>query len=240
MPTPPVTRAWLVHFHARKYLILLLCLLVLVIVRPLVVRDFVTGTVFETIGSLLVLGFLALTGHKRSFWICSGLVLAAAITSSLYYSNWEQMSSDQRHLMGGTSIIIAIAFLCFVSWLILRDVFNEPSRTWDNINGALSVYLLTGFVFANLYLAIYLANPESFNMKRPETPAADPTTDIFRTDFIYYSFVTLSTLGYGDISPTTPMARTLSWLEAVSGQLYLAVLVARLIAVQQTPRRSEA
>jgi len=236
MPLHQLPSAWLERLHTHKYLFLLISLLVLVIARPLTV-DYVSGVAVEVVGGAVVAMFLALSRQKRALVICAVLLLAAIALSSALYAVWPAASQVQRTLLSTGSIVLAVVFLCYVVWVILRDIFTDPARSWDNINGALSVYLLTGFVFANLYLIISLANPEAFEMKR-QAAAVDLTIVMHRSaDFTYYSFVTLSTLGYGDIAPIAPLARTLSWLEAVSGQLYLAVLVARLIAVQG-PRRA--
>jgi voltage-gated potassium channel len=218
-------------------LILLVCMLALVIIRPLTI-DYVNGTAVEVAAGLVVVMFLALSRQKRALVICAALILGAIILSAALYATWATASQVQSTLLSAGSIVLTIVFLCYVVWVILHDIFTDPARSWDNVNGALSVYLLTGYVFANLYLVISLANPEAFDMKRSGALSPDPGALMHRSsDFIYYSFVTLSTLGFGDIAPVAPLARTLSWLEAVSGQLYLAVLVARLIAVQG-PRRA--
>ena len=89
----------------------------------------------------------------------------------------------------------------------------------ETIYAALSTYLLAGIFFGILYSAIEFTWPGSFT-------GPDPLTD---DNAIYYSFVTLATLGYGDFLPTSPLARGVATFEVIAGQLYLAVMVARLI-----------
>jgi hypothetical protein len=109
--------------------------------------------------------------------------------------------------------------------------------TVDRILGAVCAYLLIGIGFAVTYSTLDLLNPASFRL--PEDLAmgmAAGTEDSFSV-FVYYSFVTLSTLGYGDITPVTDAARTVSSLEAIAGQIYLAVIVAALVGIHISSRR---
>ena len=114
------------------------------------------------------------------------------------------------------------------TWLILVDVLGPGRISWNKIMGAISVYLLIGFSFAFLYAVLDRFQPDAFPVRFDiaETGPGDP-----ETPFLYYSFVTLTTLGFGDILPSTGAARTLSWMEAVIGQLYLTILVARLVGL---------
>jgi hypothetical protein len=101
---------------------------------------------------------------------------------------------------------------------------REKEVTEDLITGAVCAYLLIGMLWTFVYYFLVLAKEGSFGLART-----------FRHDvgsFFYYSFVTLTTLGYGDIVPLTSPARSLAVLEAVTGQLYLAITIARLVGVQ--------
>ncbi len=98
----------------------------------------------------------------------------------------------------------------------------------DTLFGAVCGYLLLGIIWSLLYLAVETTSQGSFSV--PAQAAAD-TANVqpSRGDLSYYSFITLTTVGYGDITPTKPLVRTLAWMEAVAGQFYLAVLVAGLV-----------
>ena len=101
----------------------------------------------------------------------------------------------------------------------------------EQIYAALSVYLLAGLFFGLLHWAIELTWPGSF-----AEPGAGPPARFALSTAIYFSFVTLATLGYGDVVPRTEVARGLAVLEAVGGQLYIAVTIARLVGAHLQPR----
>ena len=108
-----------------------------------------------------------------------------------------------------------------------RFMIAAPSVTDETVYAALSTYLLGGLFFGQTYWSIELLRPGSL-------VGPDPTSQVRS---IYYSFVTLATLGYGDFLPRTDIARGLAMFEVVGGQLFLAVLVARLIGAFEGTRR---
>ncbi len=103
----------------------------------------------------------------------------------------------------------------------------------DAIFGAVCGYLLLGIIWSLLYGAAETASPGSFVTAPPkgEDVAA---VRLHRDDLSYFSFITLATVGYGDVTPTTPLARMLAWTEAITGQFYLAILVAGLVGYKVT------
>ncbi len=96
----------------------------------------------------------------------------------------------------------------------------------ERILGAVCVYLLIGLAWAKVYETLDVVAPGSFRFPA-DTAWAAPSLP----RYAYVSFITLATVGYGDVTPATPIAGTLAWLEAVTGQLYLAITVARLVAL---------
>jgi uncharacterized membrane protein len=119
--------------------------------------------------------------------------------------------------------ILLAGFLLTMAVLILRKVLKNERVTWEKISAALCVYLLTGYFWTFLYLMANRLNPMSFR-----------NTQGGFSDLIYYSLVTLAMVGYGDITRVGPLARSLSCLEAITGQFYLAVMIARLVGLQIT------
>jgi hypothetical protein len=135
--------------------------------------------------------------------------------------------------MAGFSYVHLFMLLCFfiwVTWIVARQVLFTGSITSNDIVGAICIYLLLGLIWAMLYLFIAEAVPGAFN----GLPQA-PWLDNFATA-IYFSFVTITTLGYGDISPVLPLARFLVYMEAIVGVFYMAILVASLIGVRMSDR----
>ena len=135
----------------------------------------------------------------------------------------------------GFSYIHLFMLLCFfiwMTWLAARQVLFTGSITSNDIVGAICIYMLLGLIWAMLYLFIAEAVPGAFN----GLPQA-PWLDNFSTA-IYFSFVTITTLGYGDISPAMPLARFLVYMEAIVGVFYMAILVASLIGVRMSDREA--
>ena len=135
----------------------------------------------------------------------------------------------------GFSYIHLFMLLCFfiwMTWLAARQVLFTGSITSNDIVGAICIYMLLGLIWAMLYLFLAEAVPGAFN----GLPQA-PWLDNFSTA-IYFSFVTITTLGYGDISPAMPLARFLVYMEAIVGVFYMAILVASLIGVRMSDREA--
>ena len=117
--------------------------------------------------------------------------------------------------------------------LLLYRVFTEYLANWISMLGAVCGYLLIGLCWTMLYVALLHVNTDAFHFDNPVT-APQGIKNELRISFsqlVYFSFVTMSTLGYGDIVPRVPLAFTLTWTQSVIGQFYLAVLVARLVGV---------
>lgn len=119
----------------------------------------------------------------------------------------------------------SVVVITAVGGLTLRELLQRGAVDGERIAAALSVYILAGVTFAVLYSLLEEYQPLSFSQ------GGQPMAMLKIPDALYFSFVTLATLGYGDIVPVTGVARTLAVLEAVGGQLYMVVLVARLISL---------
>lgn len=127
--------------------------------------------------------------------------------------------------------MIMVAFLSFTAIEIFTRLVKQEQVTADTVLGGICVYLLIGFAFSNLYTAIELAIPGSFLEfgSRLVPPVNSHYLLNRRPELSYYSFVTLTTVGYGDIVPALPLARVLSVFEALIGQIYLATFLAFLV-----------
>ncbi len=126
--------------------------------------------------------------------------------------------------------VAEMLFMMVVAFSLLGQVFSPGAITLDRIAGAISVYFLIGLSWGLLYLTLESLSPGSFQGQL--TGQGDHAADL-----IYYSFVTLTTLGYGEITPVTAIARSSALLEATLGVLYMATLVARLVGMYEGPRR---
>jgi hypothetical protein len=122
-------------------------------------------------------------------------------------------------------LIFLYLFYIWAIWLAMKQVLFSGSVTVNEIVGAICIYLLLGVIWTLMYLFVAQAIPGAFNGIEQKV-----WYDNF-ADVAYYSFVTLTTLGYGDISPVAPVARFLVYMQAVVGVFYMAILVASLIGV---------
>ena len=144
---------------------------------------------------------------------------------------WISLSAVTPTLL--TIELIYGVFFGSATLLILRDLMRTPQATMDTVRGGICVYLLLGYFWAVLYSIVETFDGQAFS---------DPLlTENSAATMIYYSFVTLTTLGFGDIVPKSPIASTLTILEALVGQLYptifIALLVGNYLANQNRPKR---
>ena len=128
------------------------------------------------------------------------------------------------------SLLGAALFFCYIAGLILVDILRAKMVTLDIIAAGISVYLFFGNICGFIYALIGRVDPDAFNI--PEATASylgNSIVDV--SSAMYFSFVTLTTLGYGDITPINEFARSLAFLEAAMGQIYLTVLIASLVGI---------
>jgi hypothetical protein len=129
--------------------------------------------------------------------------------------------------------VFAAAFFSYVVAVLMRFIFASPTVTANTVYASLCAYLLLGVVWAEAYALLSLFDPDAFYSSVPteRLPLMLRLGKGESAAALYYSYVTLTTLGYGDIVPTSPVARALASVEAISGQLYLVVLVSRLVGL---------
>jgi hypothetical protein len=138
-------------------------------------------------------------------------------------------------------LMFSALFFAYLIWNVLHDIYSEKRSTGERVFGALCAYVFIGIVFALLYAHLEFRDPDAYafhlsNESLVEEASSEATLVPM---FTYYSFVTLTTLGYGDITPISDAARTLAWMEALIGQLYLAVMVASFVAVHISKKSTE-
>jgi len=133
-------------------------------------------------------------------------------------------------LMGTAGILFGIGTMLFICFVLLQRIVDHPVVTSGTISAALVVYLLLGVIWFQAFVLVEHLAPGSFYGISTGDPA------VVRGELFYYSFVTLTTLGYGDIGPLSDRSRSLALTEAIIGQLYLVVLVAALVGMHLTQR----
>jgi len=152
------------------------------------------------------------------------LIIIATVLRVRQPSSFDILLDATAWLILGITLIVVTA----------RAVFAAGKVTYHRVIGAVLLYLMIGFVFVALFCFIALFEPNAFT-------GLGPLQDNLAVvgNFIYFSFVTLTTVGYGDIIPVHPVARGLANIEAIIGQLYPATLLARLVTLEIEGRRDK-
>lgn len=133
-----------------------------------------------------------------------------------------------------------IVFLTFTVFIILRHILTAKRVTYDTISGAICGYLLSGVICAFAFAIIDHFYPGSFSTSlKFSAPQAHVHVKEEFPHYVYFSLVTLASLGYGDIAPLTPPARAFAAMEGIAGQFYIAVLIARLVSLHSSRWGSE-
>ena len=205
-----------------RHLALLISLLLLFILSPFVIALRFGVVLINIVGvAVLLSGTYAVSKRKRFF--AATVILAAA---SVVLSGLILALPGHWIVLAGHVCLLVLLGLFSVS--ILANVLSAGSITADKIYGAICVYLLIGYAWAFVYAIIEELLPGSSS----GLGEMGPVGYIGRVmQLRYFSFITLTTVGYGDIVPQSQVARTFATLEAVVGQIYLAVLVARLVGL---------
>lgn len=229
MKSRPMT-ALLDRAHDRWRDRILTCLAVLMIVHLFIMAPLETDHAFIRPFGALFIGLLAagLLILSRSFVPIAGIILVVGLLSAALILRHRGSNPVLDVCLQATAwLLIALV----IAWVVTRAVFEPGRITYHRIIGAIMLYLTIGLVFVALYTLIGAISPEAFNGLSVTAGVSLPS------DLVYFSFTTLTTVGYGDIFPVHPLARSLSNIEAIVGQLYPATLLARLVSLGQDSRK---
>lgn len=211
-----------------KFTLLFLSLILLFVLYPIAAELGQGAALLDILGSLVLLAAVyAIARQRRAKWAAG---IMAAITLA---ANWGGNIAHSRALDLLTCVAYA-AFFAFAAIIITRNILAEQQVSFDVILGGACVYMILGLLWANLFTFMAFVQPNSFGGHSIQAEFLREEARWFsadNADLIYFSFTTLSTLGYGDIMPTSHATRSLAALEAILGQLYLTVLVARLVGL---------
>ena len=188
------------------------------ILSPALVRAFFFST-------LMIVGARSLKGGGRYFTV--GMVLAGIGV----LLNVLAVSQSSLIFQYGSFLSLITFLLVSISYTLRQVVFGTEVNT-NRLVGAICVFLLLGVIWALGYSFLELLAPASFSGIEPGTGEG------WESDWIYFSFVTLTTLGYGDITPVSATARSLVYMQAIAGQFYIAVLVAGLVGAYISDKQS--
>jgi len=163
------------------------------------------------------------------------LILCIVLVSLDVGLSWIGVAVQSRR-MEVVGVVLDLVFFSILTWVTLGKVLRSRRVTGETVAGGICAYLLLGVIWACVFILLETARPGSFPAELASVQEEGVRAHGRLTDYAYFSFVTLTTLGYGDIAPLRPPARSLASLEAITGQLYLAVLIARLVATYTRTR----
>lgn len=209
-----------IALKAPSHALLLAVLILLIVVSPEVPQDG-SGFILEILFDLVLLGGVRSVGpskHRIPFLLLTVLTLGV---------RWGEELTGTG-MLDVSALAITTVWLMYAIWIIVGHLFRRREVTVNTIFGAIVTYLLIAIAFSMIFTILELRHPGSFSglpdteiMHRNELTAA----------IMYYSLVCFTTMGFGDIVPVSSLARSLSAVAGVFGQLYLAVMIARLVGL---------
>jgi uncharacterized membrane protein SirB2 len=205
-------------------LALLLCSLFLTPTLDTLLGQIIVGIFF----TLLLVSGLSEVSSRMLPRIGAGLLVLTAIVL-----HWLEDVSPGPALSCWLTLISLIYFI-LLTWVVMRRAFRDGPVTTSRVRGAVSAYILLAITWSYIYQLIELIVPGSFHLTEMPFSLGERYLKINLT---YFSFITLTTLGYGDITPLHPTARLFVIMEALLGQLYPATLLARLVSLEISSRQ---
>jgi hypothetical protein len=201
-----------------RFIFLLVFILMLIAIQPLDEAIGELGILLDLITTAILVSAIFAISQKRN-----QAVIGVFLAVPMLFSVWSNYFLEKPWLeILGT--LCGIAFFAFIIVIILRFIFTQDYVTGDLIAGAAVIYLVIAIIWTYIYRIIEMIHPGSFSI-------AESQTMDYSAPFLYYSFVTMTTLGYGDIFPVTTAAKSCAILEAIIGQLFLVIMVAWLVGV---------
>ncbi|MCI0467377.1 MAG: ion channel [Beijerinckiaceae bacterium] len=204
---------------------------------------------------LIVLTFVIVPLHASGLIVAEGYGLAIVLVMASYFLGASASVPAVSLMLTGVGLAIVsypvrfsgypqlATYLDAAAWItvglalayvVARAVFSPGRITYHRVIGAVLLYLTIGNIFVGFYAIAGLLAPQAFSgLSFSDAPT------LLVSDLIYFSFATLTTVGYGDVLPVHPLARSLSNLEAIVGQLYPATLLARLVTLELEDRRRQ-
>ncbi len=223
-PASPASRRAASMPARARFAKLLVLLLALIVVAPILQRYLQLRWIEE----LFFTAILAWSIYTLDF---NRRLLAPAVLLAVPGVGFMWFGAHRMEWAAVCGHLCLAAFMVFASAAILRHIFRRQDVDPDTIAGSIVVFLLMTVTWSFIYRAIEIVDPGSFSFNnRPALLAPE--------DFRYFSLVTITTVGYGDIAPLGPIARAFAMLEALIGQMYLVILVSWLVGMYVSRRSS--
>ena len=204
----------------NKYAHLLVGMIAIFLAAPFLNNLNIKFPVIDFMFLMIIILTLRVLNLKR--YVFTVTIVLAALSFSLDFLINLGVFADTNNMVAIVTILSYGFFMGIALLLLIKNIFSEQCISGDTIKGGMSIYILMGFWWAMVYFAIELFDPNAFlNTIGVRGPI----------DFLFFSFTTLTTVGYGDTVPKNDIAKVLVSLEAVTGVLYVAIFIARLISL---------
>lgn len=200
----------LVH-QPLEHVFLFLACIIYVFIIPLLPNSITYISSLVLLSIIFYLSALSIEIKRRQFLILATVIMIAELSSQILN-------------MTGLLIVTRITsnlFLAFIVYRLILQIANKKEVGLESILEVMSGYFLIGIVYLSIVMFISQNMPGAYTNVNESIP--------FFSDYIYYTFITLTTVGYGDITPAMPLTKTLSMAIAVSGQFYVAVVIAIIV-----------
>jgi voltage-gated potassium channel Kch len=207
--------------RALTTLLIVLCTMIFVL-RPLETLGYNVRLITSLVFSLILISGLIAVSHSRRTAMVFGAI--AVLNVAIRWTRYAAQSEELISVEAGAAIVACGT----LAGIVLVHVFREGPVTFQRIQGAIAAYLLIALMFAAAFTWVALLIPDAFSGAAPTPVEQYDATQ----RFIYFSFVTLTTTGYGDIAPQAPLARSLAMFEALIGQMFPSFLLARLVSLE--------
>jgi hypothetical protein len=215
------------HNWPGRFTLLLAAILLLLVTQPIFAGHAFAQSLATVTISLVLLAALYAFRTLRGFFIVTLVLIVPSIGCRVAL---QFTANPSLEMVGAIS---SCMFLTVTVVALVSRLFFVRSVTLDTISAAICAYLLMGVAFAYAFAAVELLHPGSFSAKLFQGPTGGVAPLLASFDsLLYYSFVCLTTTGFGDIAPISGGARSLSVMESVLGQFYMAILIARLVSLE--------
>jgi len=208
-----------------RFTILLMALLALLVIPTFLPRTTMATDILNAVLSIVAIGAaFDVSRHRATLLFVAFMAVATLLARAAILIRPDVSVGEVA------SEIFGIILFSLALRGVAQEVFGSKTVTKGTLKGAVCIYILMGVIWAIFYSLVETAHPGSFSypdVASRSVKAGEPSPP----GFFYYSFVTLTTLGYGDITPRAGFSRTLSWLEALAGQLFVAITLAQLVAI---------
>jgi len=219
--------------HLGPFTALLVTLLLTMLLTPFIEETLFGISRFRFFGTgVLLAGLYAVSRRRRLFWVGLAIVLPSLALEWL-------LGFRSAKPLAVAHFTLALISLGYTAGVILYTILDEERITLDTVFGGICVYLMIGLIWMLAFSIVEHLQPGSFLVDgNPLAHPIDPG-EFRNPDLMYFSFVTLTTVGYGDILAKSTPARALAAAEAVFGSLYLAVFIARLVGLHMVHQRRD-